>query len=159
MRVVGILSLLAALGTGGFFGFQSWQKRQQDTDTPKRATTSVVEARDIHFEVNAAGDIGPADQVSVRPEINGRIAELPVDLGDKIKKDDLLCRLDDKDLQTDRASRLIEIETARLQLEKASRNLERVKQLFADKLISQEAHDDCKTEFLIATNAVDRAMK
>ena len=37
-----------------------------------RPTTAVVEARDIYFAVTAAGDIGPADQVSVRPEVDGR---------------------------------------------------------------------------------------
>ena len=37
-----------------------------------------------------AGDIGPADQVSVRPEINGLVSELPVDIGDTVKKGDLL---------------------------------------------------------------------
>src|SRR5262245_54237353 len=159
MKVVGILTLLVALSTGGFFGWQNWQKRQLEADTPKRATTAVVEARDIHFVVSAAGDIGPADQVSVRPEINGRIADLPVDLGDKIKKDDLLCRLDDKDLQTDRASRLIEIETANLQLEKSARNLARVQQLFADSLILREDFDDSKTEYEMATKAVNRPVK
>ena len=159
MKVIGILVVFAALGAGGFFGWQNWQKRQVDTDPNKRPTTAVVEARDIHFEVSAAGDIGPADQVSVRSEINGRIAELPVDLGDKVKKDDLLCRLDDKDLQTDRASRLIEIESANLQFEKSARNLARVQKLFADHLISREVYDDSKTENEMATNAVNRAMK
>ena len=48
------------------------------------------ELRDISFAVNAAGEISPAEQVSVRPEINGRIEDLPVDLGDRVKKGDLV---------------------------------------------------------------------
>src|SRR6187431_1224119 len=93
--------LLVALA-GAAWGYQKWRTHGVDAETARlasRPTTAVVETRDIHFAVNAAGDIGPADQVSVRPEVNGKIAELPVDIGDKVRKNDLLCRLDDKDLQ------------------------------------------------------------
>ena len=109
--------------------------------------------------MNAAGDIGPADQVSVRPEINGRIVELPVDLGDKVTKGALLCRLDDKDLQIERSQRLTEIDGARLQLQKATRNFDRSQKLFAEQLISREVFDDIRTEFDLATNAIDRAQQ
>src|SRR5438445_189899 len=107
---------------GGAWGFQKWRARLpeiQSAGLDSRPTTAVVETRDIHFAVSAAGEIGPADQVSVRPEINGKILTLPVDIGDTIKKDSVLFTLDDTDLQTERSSRLIEIEAAKLQLEKA----------------------------------------
>jgi RND family efflux transporter MFP subunit len=122
-------------------------------------TTATVELRDIHFAVTAAGEISPAEQVSVRPEVNGRIAELPVDLGDKVKKGALLCRLDDQDLQIERASRLTEIDGAKLQLQKANRAFSRAKQLIADKLIAQEVFEDAKTDYDLATNSLDRAEK
>src|SRR6185436_16612625 len=104
-----------------------------------------------------AGDIGPADQVSVRPEVNGRIAELPLDIGDKVPKDALLCRLDDKDLQIERSSRLAEIDGAKFQLQKANRNFDRSKHLFDKKLISMEVFEDTRTEFDLASNGLQRA--
>src|ERR1044071_9725739 len=121
--------------------------------------TAVVETRDIHFAVSAAGEIGPADQVSVRPEINGKILTLPVDIGDRVKKNSVLFPLDDQDLQTERSSRLIEIEAAKLQLEKAKRDYERSKQLYAEKLISQELFEDTRTQYELARNALDRTEK
>jgi HlyD family secretion protein len=153
------VSLIVVLGMGGG-GYFLWKKSPDQNAAnqgPVRPDTAVVELRDIQFAVSAAGDIGPADQVSVRPEINGRIEELPVDIGDKVKKGDLLCRLDDRDLQIERAQRLTDIDGARLQLQKAGRNFNRSKQLFSDKLISQEVFDDSKTDYDLATNAVDRA--
>ena len=39
---------------------------------PVAPSTVVVGTRDINFAVTAAGDIGPLDAVSVRPEIGGR---------------------------------------------------------------------------------------
>ena len=38
----------------------------------------------------AAGEIAPAEQVSVRPEINGQVDQLLVDLGGYLKRGDLL---------------------------------------------------------------------
>ncbi len=124
-----------------------------------RQTNAVVETRSIRFSITAAGDIGPAEQVSVRPEVNGLIETLPVDIGDRVKKDQILFTLKDKDLQTERASRLISIERASLQLEKASKVYERSKQLFGSKLVSLEAYEAAKNDFDLARNALDSANK
>src|SRR5213078_1705678 len=105
---------------------------------PARSTTAQVELRDINFAVSAAGEISPAEQVSVRPEINGKIDVLPVDVGDHVKKGDILFKLDDKELQQERSSNLTDIEKARLGVEKAERDYKRAQQLLAGKLIAQE---------------------
>jgi RND family efflux transporter MFP subunit len=154
--------VVAIVLAGGAWGFQKWRTSLPGTSssaTDPHPNTAVVETRDIHFSVSAAGEIGPADQVSVRPEINGKILSLPVDIGDRVKKDNVLFSLDDQDLQTERSSRLIEIEAANLQLEKAKRDYERAKQLYADKLISQELFDDTRTQYELARNALDRTEK
>src|SRR5207244_10160844 len=108
---------------------------------PTRPTTAMVELRDINFAVNAAGEISPAEQVSVRPEINGKIDQLPVDVGDRVKKTDLLFKLDDKELQQERSSNLTDIEKAKLELAKAERDYKRAERLLGYKLISQELYD------------------
>ncbi|HKS36322.1 MAG TPA: efflux RND transporter periplasmic adaptor subunit [Verrucomicrobiae bacterium] len=153
--------VLLVVLAGGAWAFQKWNgwKPAQSGDGPARPTTAIVETRDIRFAVSAAGDIGPAEQVSVRPEINGRIETLPVDVGDRVRKDDVLFTLDDKDLQTERSSRLTEIERTKLELDRAKRNYERSQQLFTDKLISQELFEDTRTEFELAKNALERAQK
>ena len=152
------LAVLAALGYGGF---SFWKKiqAQNHSSINSRATTAKVELRDIRLSINAAGEIGPADQVSVRPEVNGKVSVLSIDIGDQIKKGDLLFALDDSDLQTERASHLTEIEGAKLQVEKSGRNFERSKKLSADKLISQEVFDDAKTDFDMAQNTLEKAQK
>jgi RND family efflux transporter MFP subunit len=124
-----------------------------------RATTAVAEKRNIRFSVNAAGDIGPKEQVSVRPEVNGRIAELPVDIGDTVQKDELLFTLDDRDLQIERQSQEKEAERARLQLGQAERNFLRATQLHEQKLISQELFEQSRTDYQLARNALERAEK
>ncbi len=149
------LVVVAALGAGGFFAWKK-VKGQPVTHTFTRATTAQVGLRDIHLVLDAAGDIGPADQVSVRPEVNGKISELPVDIGDQVKKGALLCALDDSDLQAGRSSKVSEIASAQLQLEKTKRYYERSKELFDSKLISREAFDDTKTDYDMAKNNLEK---
>ena len=128
-------------------------------------TTAVVATRNINFAVTAAGDIGPLDAVSVRPEIGGLISKLTLDIGDKVKKSEVLFELDDKDLQTEKSSRKTEIAGARLavltqklQLEKAKLNFDRVKGLFESKLVAQEAFDNARIDHDLTKNSLDIAM-
>jgi len=157
MKFFSIFAVLVGLSAGGYYIWKKGPSLEQPSPASNRTTTAVVESRDIRFVVNAAGDIGPADQVSVRPEVNGRIAELPVDIGDKVRKGELLCRLDDKDLQIERSQRLTEIDSAKFQLQKARRNFERARHLFEGRLISVEAYEDTRTEFDLGSNALQRA--
>src|SRR4051812_29538200 len=115
MRLFITIIIVATLSVGGFFFLKQRGRKGAASPDSKPISNASVEERDISFAITAAGEIGPADQVSVRPEINGKIAELPVDLGDRIKKGELLCRLDDSDLQTERDSQLSQIAGARLQ--------------------------------------------
>lgn len=152
--------LIIVVGVG-VSGYTVWSRRDANgTVAPEGDTTlATIQPRDISVVVQAAGDIGPDDMVSVRPEVNGRIAELPVDIGDKVKKGDLLCALDDRDLQTERSSRLTDIEGAQLQLDQAKRNYERSKQLYASKLVSLEVFQDTETTYELAKNALERSQK
>src|SRR5262245_36048072 len=118
------LIAVIGLGIGGYYVWNR-EKNKQSSVAPGRPTTATVELRDISFAVNAAGEISPAEQVSVRPEINGKIDVLPVDVGDIVKKDALLFKLDDKELQQQRGSNLTDIERAKLELDKAERDFNR----------------------------------
>ena len=153
------LLILGGLGYAGFYGWRKWQVQQRAAEKGSGPKTAAVENRDIHFAINAAGDIGPADQVSVRPEINGRIETLPVDVGDQVKKSQILFTLNESDLRIERAQRLTEIEGAKLQVVKAKRNYARSQELFDEKLISLELFEDTKTEYDLAENSLQKTEK
>ena len=156
--LVGVVAAVAAVWL-----VPKWTDRKSIADNSSemagRPTTAIVETRSIHFAITAAGEIGPAEQVSVKPEINGRILTLPVDLGDQVKKEDILFTLDDSDLQIERQSRLTEIAGATLQVEKAERNYERSRELFDLELISKELYEDTKTDWELAKNSLDRSQE
>lgn len=155
-----IIALIAVAG-----GYWGWTKLpglklgSLGNADEKKVPTATATVTNVQFVISAAGEIVPAEQVSVRPEINGRIQDLPVDIGDAVKKADMLFTLEDKELQTEKASRLTEIEGARLQVDRSLRNFQRSEQLFNSKLISQELFEDTKTEYELARNSLERAQK
>ena len=157
--VVTVLVILGLAGAAYYWRNQLPTPGNASAGNGVRPTTADVIQTNISFAVNAAGEIGPAEQVSVRPEINGKIEQLPVDLGDRVKKGDLLFKLDDKELQQQRESNLTDIERAKLELAKAERDFKRSEQLLAERLISQELYDDTKTTFELAKNSLERAQK
>src|SRR5688572_13722857 len=142
MKWIVIALLLVA---GGYFGYKNLpalQKVAGGGAVETELASAVAERKDIRFSVKAAGEIGPAEQVSVKPEINGKIEELPVDLGDRVQKGAVLVKLDDKELQNQKASMLTEIERTTLQLSQAERNFNRAKELHEANLISMEVYEN-----------------
>lgn len=163
MKLLGAILGVLLLGAGGWFGFKAWQK-QAATKTAEAAAASrsaeaIVETRSINFAVNAAGEIVPADQVSVRPEVNGKIDKLPVDVGDVVKTNELLFQLDDRDLRIQQSSQKNAIERTKLELQQAERNYRRAEELFKSHLVAQEVYDDAKTSFDLGKNSLDNAQK
>ena len=159
MKNIIIVILVLAVG---YFGYTSFVENQQEknsnlTKLKKRETTHTIETRDINFSVTVAGEISPAEKVSVRPEVHGKIAELPVDISDRVGKGELLFRLDDKDLKIEIDTRKKQIDSANLQLEQAKGEFERSKKLYEDNLISEEAFQSIKTKYEVAQISRDRA--
>lgn len=133
-----IFAGLLAIGVLATFIFL-W-KRQQ----PKRENyeTLRVERRDLEKRTIVTGKVEPRDEVAVKAQINGIIAELYKEPGDKVKAGEPIARIKvvpEIDAMTNAESRL------RL-AEHSLRNVEQVYQrdsvLFAGNVISKEEHDN-----------------
>ena len=163
MKLLGAILGVLVLAGGGWFGWKTWQKQEAakvaEAAANARPTEATVETRNISFAVSAAGEIVPADQVSVRPEVNGKIDKLPVDVGDVVKSGELLFQLDDRDLRIQQASQKNAIERTKLELQQAERNYRRAEELFKSHLVAQEVFDDAKTSFDLGKNSLDNAEK
>jgi hypothetical protein len=112
MKSLGILLAVLILGGGGWVGWTRWQQEQVASKAAAAASARPVEAtvetRNIRFAVSAAGEIVPADQVSVRPEVNGKIEKLAPDL-----PDDLFRELKEIDAMFEEASGINSIMSGR----------------------------------------------
>ena len=66
--------------------------------------TEKAEKRDITQKVSTTGKIEPEFKVVITPEVTGEIVALPVKEGDKVKKGDLLIKINAKQYLADRES-------------------------------------------------------
>ncbi len=85
----GALAIGAALVAAGWFGWQA-----QSPATPKNQRTAVIEAGTIEDVVTAQGKLEPKYYVDVGLQVSGQIKKLHVDIGDTVKKGDLLVEID-----------------------------------------------------------------
>lgn len=151
--IIGLAALagLVWLGVRATNGSASNGKRVENV--------AKVERRTIELVVEAVGEINPANQISVKPEVSGRVQSIPVEAGQAVKQGDLLVALDETDLLTERESVQTEIAGAKLELEKAQKDFERNQRLFGSKLVSQEQFDNAKTEMALASNDFEKTQK
>lgn len=146
--------LVAALviGPGSFGGFSS----MGESVTGVLVRVEVLEPSTLTEVVKAPGTIEPKKQVQISAEISSRIEELPFEEGERVRKGDVVVRLDDRDLlaslesaeaRRDGEQFRLQSEQARLQgllsnLEFAKRELERQQQLFDSGDVSRRELDD-----------------
>jgi HlyD family secretion protein len=116
-----------------------------------KVTTEKVQQKTITEIVNASGKIYPEIEVKVSPDISGEITELNVQEGDTVKKGQVLARIyaDVYDIQRNQAASGVAqsqaqvgnsqaaLDALKAQQEQAERTYKMQKQLFDDKVISQ----------------------
>ncbi len=85
---------------------------EQDTTPPLDIPTAQAERRDIREEIRLSGDVSPAFQVEIKPEVGGKLRDVLTQTGREVKKGELLFVIDDSDLQIERASAQVEIDGA-----------------------------------------------
>src|SRR6266850_7949999 len=102
-------------------------------------TTEVVKLRDLEAVVSASGKIQPKHLVNISAETPGRVVDLAVNEGDRIKKGQFLLQIDPRSLRTrvDSGTASMQaaqmsldqmrqaVETARVQLEQARQTQKR----------------------------------
>src|SRR5262245_54974142 len=122
-------------------------------DTGKPVTTEAIKSRDLESIVSASGKIQPKRLVNISADTPGRVVNLAVNEGDRVKVGQFLLQIDPKSLRTrvesnsaslQAAEQSLEtmkqsIETAKVQLEQAKQTLARQEDLWRQQLTTREA--------------------
>jgi HlyD family secretion protein len=116
-----------------------------------------ITRRDMTETVIATGRIQPITKVTINPEVSGEIVELPVKDGQTVQQGDLLLRIKPDNylasLNSSKASFLsaqASQNTAHANLDKATIEFARARQLYADRLVSDSQLLDAQTLFNVA---------
>ena len=144
--------------------------------------TDVSQVRDVRRQVEVVGTLAAREEVVVSSEVEGRVARLAHDLGDKVDAGATLVELDPEKAryraETQRAAlaqarakygaaadgdlpsldQVPEVVSSAAQLAEAAQQLDRAKSLATRKLLSQSDFDAAQTRYDTAKAAHDQAL-
>jgi HlyD family secretion protein len=126
--------------------------------------TAMVERRTVTQTVSASGKIQPEKEVKISSEVSGEIVELTVRDGDKVKKGDLLVKIN-QDIYLSALNRAraafnsskSQLAQAEAQFIEANNNYGRNKTLYEKKVISDAEWDAANSAYKIAQLNVESA--
>ena len=155
-RTKTLLALLVViLGGAGVAGYYKFRK------VPGTAVTvETIKTRDLEAIVSASGKIQPKRLVNISADTSGRVVNLAVNEGDRVKQGQFLLQIDPKSLRTrvDSGTASLQaaessldqqrqsVETARVQLDQAQKNLTRQRDLWNQQLTTRESLEKAESD-------------
>ncbi len=144
MRVSAAALAIALAGCGG-------------SEPPKPAPpegqalqSAAVEMREVEVTYSAEAVVEAVRQSTVSAQIAGRIVELRFDVGDHVKKGEVIARIDERAASQAVAATEAQVRQAEAALRNARAEFERSKQLVAQKFLSQAALDRVEADYKAA---------
>lgn len=152
--LVGLLmmaSLLVFTGCGA---------KEAETDQPQEekavlVATGKAVTDNISSIAIVNGKIAADMEVSILPKMGGKVAEVNFQVGDKVRKGDVLVRLESTELQAQLQQARAGLAMAKANYESAQANLARTKSLFEQGAVSQQQLEAAQTA--VATGSPDSA--
>jgi HlyD family secretion protein len=163
-----VIVLTAVFGAAAFKGVKALGGGPKEIPADRLVK---VERLDLARSVVATGKVEPVSKVEVKSKASGIIQSLPVNVGDVVKKGQVICELDKNDLQP----RLREAQAAlavsqaqlastRAELERYQvdasgpdipflrRDMERARQMWQQGIVGQNARDEAEKNYEMGAN-------
>jgi len=137
------VALLSALGLAGCGDAPPPTK----APPPAEFKAAAVEIRDVDLTYSAEAVIEAVRQSTVSAQISGRIVELRFDVGDYVKKGEVIVRIDERAAGQALAASEAQVREADAAARNARVQYERSRQLLAQKFISQAALDKAEADY------------
>ena len=165
-----LIGVILLIGAAGYYFYATQQKKKQDSQSDIR--TATVKRRDISTKVLATGIIKPkvGAEVKVGSRVSGIVKKLHVNIGDKVKKGQLLAEIDPTEHQAQYNQAQAGLKNAEANLKNAEAGLknaeanfqylkvtkERIQQLLNQEFASQSEFDQVEAQFLQARAQIEQ---
>ena len=140
-----LLVLVAACGS---------QEPPRPAAPATQLNTAAVEVREVELTYSAEAVVEAVRQSTVAAQIAGRVVELRFDVGDYVKKGEVIVRIDERAAAQALAATEAQVRQAEAALRNARAEYERAKQLVAQKFLSQAALDRAEADYKSAQERV-----
>ncbi len=110
--ITGIVIL--ALIIGGYFGYKTLKGKTNET----RYVLATVEKGTLITSVTGTGQVSPANQIDIKPQVTGDIIDIGLKNGDAVSQGEVIAKLDTKDAIKAVSDAQLNLDTAKLDLEK-----------------------------------------
>ncbi|MFH1944690.1 MAG: efflux RND transporter periplasmic adaptor subunit [Acidobacteriota bacterium] len=156
------LIVVAVAAAAGFLGWQIIARIIQSSKTaggprgpaPVAVEIQSIERADIQNIGTFTGSLIPKSQFIISPKISGKLKKLFVNIGDRVKRGQIMAILDDEEYRQQLIQAEADLNVAQANLEEtrsatefAERELERVKQLHARGISADSELDSAKGAF------------
>jgi membrane fusion protein (multidrug efflux system) len=147
-------------GPGGPFGFPGGGGPRQ----PMTVEVASVKRADMAENLTVVGNLIGAATVEAVPKVSGRLDDVTVRLGDRVRKGQTLAKIEDREIaeQVKQAQASFDVSAATIRqreadLRLAQTNLDRSKNLFDRSLIPKQTYDDTDARYQAAAAQLDLA--
>ncbi|GAA4013240.1 efflux RND transporter periplasmic adaptor subunit [Actimicrobium antarcticum] len=160
MIPVAIVVVIAV--AGGVMSMRPAPKPAETKDTPavmELAAGDVIRvaARDLRVQLPVSGALNAQNQATVKSKVAGEVREAPIAEGIRVKRGDVVVRLDTADLTARLGAQDAALDDARARFALATKNRENNNELLKQKFISQNALDTAQNSVELAQAAVKSA--
>ena len=144
-RIVIATAVLAAAATAAVL-----LKPKDNVVPPSKYRSSVVDRGAINQTVTATGTINPVALINVGSQVSGTVAELHADFNDRVRKGQVLLKLEPTIFNAQVGQAEASIASARASLRLAQATFQRNEQLVAQNFVSSLALDQSRREMDVA---------
>lgn len=116
----------------------------------EQLAVAPVQYREVAQTYSVDGVLEAARQSTVSAQIAGRVKEINFDVGDSVRKGQVILRIDEREAAQAVAGSQAQVMQAQAAMQNAKSNYERARQLYAQKFISQAALDKAQADYKIA---------
>jgi len=160
------IGILLVISLAGLLGWQIYQRvlaaktANPGGGPPGRGGVAVaveiaeVKQQPIQDVGDFTGSLSPKSQFMVAPKVAGQLDQLLVNVGDRVKRDQLIAKLDDEVAQQEVAKAQADLDMAKASLAQsqsaldvAKRELDRAQALFQKEIQSQSGLDTAKAKY------------
>lgn len=148
-KVLSVSWLVLALGLAGCSTDETPVQVSYEV-SEHQVSVQQVELGTVPILASVPGSVVPDQQARIASRLMGYLRTMPVDVGDHVKRGDLLFAIDPQDIESQISQARAGYQQAQAALENARADFERFSELFKEEAVSRQQFDGVRLQYSVA---------